>query len=290
MLDSAPMSLRFVYYALWIAPVPVLVCLAVLIFRRKLHREMPIFFSFALLQVATFATDFYFYHGSRSNYFYAYWTTAALGVAVGFGVLYEVFTGVFRPYAGLREFGNVLFRWAALVLALAAVLLAANSRPVPGSTRVFATIMNLMRSLELMQCGLVLLMLLCSSYLGITLRHRIFGIALGFGIIAAVDLIVVAVLSNFGLQAKAFVQISKMVAYNLSALLWMGYVYAGAVERRPEKQLIYAERWNFALATAMHPGNDSASLPRIEDTVERVWKQANGHSKNPKGPAHGADQ
>jgi hypothetical protein len=287
------MSLRFVYYALWIAPVPAFVYLAVLIFRRKLHREMPIFFSFALLQVATFATDFYFYHGSRSDYFYyfyAYWTTAALGVAVSFGVLYEVFTGVFRPFADLRAFGAVLFRWAALVLALAAILLAADSRPVPGSTHLFTVIMNLMRSVELMQCGLVLLMLLCSSYLGITLRHRIFGIALGFGIIAAVDLIVVAVLSNLGLQAKTFVQISKMATYNLSALLWMGYVYAGEVERRPEKQLIYAERWNFALATAMHPGNDAASLPQIEDTVDRVWKQANDHSRNPAGPSHGADQ
>jgi hypothetical protein len=290
MLNFAPMSLRFFYYALWIAPAAVFLCLAAVMLRRKLHKELPLFFAFVAIQVADFAIMFTAHQMSQRDYFYAYWTLAALGIAISFGVLYEVFTGVFRPYAGLREFGSVLFRWAAMVLALAAILLAANSRPVPGSTRVFATIMNLMRSLELMQCGLVLLMLLCSSYLGITLRHRIFGIALGFGIIAAVDLIVVAVLSNFGLQAKTFVQISKMVAYNLSALLWMGYVYAGEVERRPEKQLIYAERWNFALAAAMHPGNDVASLPQIEDTVERVWKQANGRSKNPQSPSDGADQ
>lgn len=289
MLNSAPMSLRYVYYALWIAPVAVFVCLAAMMLRRKLHKELPLFFAFVAIQVADFAIGFTAHQISQRDYFYAYWTMAALGTAISFGVLYEVFTGVFRPYAGLREFGGVLFRWAALVLALAAILLAADSRPMPGSTRVFATILNLMRSLELMQCGLVLLMLLCSSYLGITLRHRIFGIALGFGIIAAVDLIVVAVLSNFGLQAKTFVQISKMVAYNLSALLWMGYVYAGEVERRPEKQLIYAERWNFALAAAMNPGNDAASLPQIEDTVERVWKQANGRSKNPKDPSRGAE-
>ena len=67
-------------------------------------------------------------------------------------------------------------------------------------------------------------------------------------------------------------------------------VHAGESERQPEKQLIYAERWNFALATALNPGNDAASLPRIEDTVERVWRQTNGSSKNPKGPAGGADQ
>jgi hypothetical protein len=284
------MSRELVYYTLWITPAAGFVGLAGMMLRRRLHKELPLFFAFVVIQVADFAIGFSAYHISQRDYFYAYWTLAALGIAISFGVLYEVFTGVFRPFGDLREFGAVIFRWAALVLALAAILLAASSRPVPGSTQLFTVIMNLMRSVELMQCGLVLLMLLCSSYLGITLRHRIFGIALGFGIIAAVDLIVVAVLSNFGLQAKTFVQIGKMATYNLAALLWTGYVYAGEVERRPEKQLIYAERWNFALAAAMHPGNDAASLPRIEDTVERVWKQANGHSKNPKGPAHGADQ
>jgi hypothetical protein len=290
MLNFAPMSLRLVYYALWIAPVAVFACLAALMLRRKLHKELPLFFAFVIFQIADFAIGFTAYRISQRDYFYAYWTMAALGTAISFGVLHEVFAGVFRPFAGLRQFGGVLFRWAALVLALAAILLAADSRPMPGSTRVFTTIMSLMRSVELMQCGLVLLMLLCSSYLGIALRHRIFGIALGFGIIAAVDLILVALLSSFGLQAKVFVQISKMAVFNLSALLWMGYVHAGAVERQPEKQLIYAERWNFALATALHPGNDAVSLPRIEDTVERVWKQANGHSKNPKPPGHGVDQ
>lgn len=283
------MSLRIVYYVLWIAPVAVFVCLAAMMLRRKLHKEFPLFFAFVVFQVADFVVAFSAFHVSDRQYFYAYWTLAALSMSLCFAVLYEVFAGVFRPFADLREFGGVLFRWAALVLLLAAVLLMTTARP-PAKTQLFAVILNLTRSVEVMQCGLVLLMLLCSSYLGITLRHRIFGIALGFGIIAAVDLIVVAVLSNFGLQAKTFVQVSKMLAYNLSALLWVGYVYAGEVERRPEKQLIYAERWNFALATALHPGNDVASLPRIEDTVERVWKQANGHSKKPKGPADGADQ
>ena len=283
------MSLRIVYYALWIAPVPVMVCLAAMMVRRKLQKEFPLFFAFVVVQVADFAISFFTYHRSQQLYFYAYWTLAAVGILFGFGVLYEVFTAVFRPFADLREFGGVLFRWAAVVLAAAALLIASSSGPFPG-WRVFGVILNGVRSVEIMQCGLVLLMLLCSSYLGITLRHRIFGVALGFGVTAAMDLIAVVVFANFGWQSQTFFQISRMLAYNLSALLWMGYVYAGEVERRPEKQLIYAERWNFALATAMHSGNDAASLPRIEDTVERVWKQANGHSKNPKGPAHGADQ
>lgn len=289
MLTFAPMSLRFVYYALWIAPVPIFVCLAAMMVRRKLQKEFPLFFAFVAFQIADIAVGFFTYHRSQQLYFYAYWTLAAVGIGLGFGVLHEIFIAVFRPFADLREFGGVLFRWAAMVLAAAALLLAANSGSFPG-WHVVSVILNVMRSIEIMQCGLVLLLLLCSAYLGITLRHRIFGIALGFGVTAAMDLIAVAVFANFGSQSQTFFQLSRMAAYNLSALLWMGYVYAGESERRPSKQVSRAERWDYALAAALHPGSNSPSLPQIEDTVERVWKQANGHSKNPKGPAQGADQ
>lgn len=283
------MTLRSIYYVLWFVPVPVFVCLAVMMFRRKLHKQLPIFFGFAVFQVWMFLSDFYFYHHSTVQYFYSYWTTAAIGIGIGFGVIYEVFTVVFRPFIGLRELGAILFRWAALVLLLAAVLLATTARPA-GTSPLLATLLNGMRSVEVMQCGLVLLMLLCSSYLGLTLRHRIFGIALGFGIIAAVDLIAVTFLANLGEQAVTFVRLSKMVAYNLSALLWLGYVYAGEVECRPAKQLVYAERWDYALATALHPGEESPALPLIENVVERIWQQTNGHSKLPGNPPKTADQ
>lgn len=279
--------MRILYYGLWILPVPVFVCLALLMFRRKLHKEYPLFFAFATFQIADFAIGFTTYHLSQKLYFYAYWTLAAVGLAMGFGVLYEVFTAVFRPFANLREFGGVLFRWAALVLSAAALLMAASSGSFPG-WHVAAVILNGVRSVEVMQCGLVLLMLLCSAYLGITLRHRIFGIALGFGVIAAADLIIVAVFAKFGMESYTFFQVTRMAAYNFSALLWLGYIYSGELERQPTKQFSRAEQWNYALATAINPSIDSPSLPRIEDTVERVWKLTNGHAK-PGSSTHSAD-
>jgi hypothetical protein len=280
--------LRVLYYVLWIAPVPVFVCLAALMRRRKLAAEFPFFFAFVLFQVVDFAVVFYVYHRSQQQYFYAYWTLSAVGIGLGFGVLYEVFTGIFRPFADLRKLGAMLFRWAALVLLLAAAMLATASKPA-AQTPLFATILNLMRSIEVMQCGLVLLMLLCSSYLGVTLRHRIFGIALGFGLTAAIDLVAVALLANLGVQAKLFFQLSQMLAYNISALLWLGYVYAGEVECRA-KQSAFAERWDYALAGALHPAHASPSLPLIEESVERIWKQADDRSRHPDKPPSGADQ
>ncbi len=281
------MNLRYLYYALWIAPVPVFVCLAVLLRRRKAHQQMPLFFAFVIFQFIDFTITFYSYHRSQLEFFYAYFALAAVSIGLGFGVLYEVFSGVFHPLAELRQLGAVLFRWATLVLVLAAVLLATTAVPASGN-RIFATILNLERSVEVMQCGIVLLILLCSSYLGLTLRHRIFGIALGFGIMAAVDLIAVTMLASMGQQVATFIKLAKMVAYNLSALLWVGYVYAGRVEVEPAKRLAHAERWDYALAAVLHPGIDAPALPLIEDVVERVWAQANGKSHGDEGRSQNA--
>ncbi|MGZ4833118.1 MAG: hypothetical protein ACXVZQ_09335 [Terriglobales bacterium] len=283
------MSLRLLYYLLWIAPVPVFVGLSALMVRRKLAKEFPIFFAFVLFQVADFVIGFSTYQVSRGTYFYAYWILAAVGMALGFGVVYEVFTNVFQPFGDLRELGTILFRWASLVLLMAAIVLAVTARPA-ARTQVFATILNCVRSVEIMQCGLVLLMLLCSGYLGITLRHRLFGVALGFGIIAAADLIVVTVFANFGTAAGSLVQLGKMLSYNVAAGLWFAYIYAGTVERKPTKQFARAERWNYVLATAIHPGGDSPALPLIEHAVERVWKQANGRSDKGPDTAQSPDQ
>ncbi|MGZ4826460.1 MAG: hypothetical protein ACXVY9_03775, partial [Terriglobales bacterium] len=67
------MSLRLLYYLLWIAPVPVFVGLSALMVRRKLAKEFPIFFAFVLFQVADFVIGFSTYQVSRGTYFYAYW-------------------------------------------------------------------------------------------------------------------------------------------------------------------------------------------------------------------------
>ncbi len=288
MLPLALMHLRYIYYALWIAPVPVFLCLALLMVRRKLNGTLPLFFSFVIFEIAQFGVAFYTYHESWRLYFYLYWVLATMETAFAFGVLYEVFVGVFEPFADLRELGRIIFRWAALVLTLAATLLVTTAKPMPNATRLYAALVNLMRSVEVMQCGLVLLMLLCSAYLGITLKHRIFGIALGFGVIAAVDLIAVTVLANLGQQAATFVKLSKMGVYNLSALLWLGYLYAGELERKPTRQFAHAERWDYALAAALHPSEGTPSLPLIENAVERIFKQTNGHG--PDAPPPNADQ
>lgn len=189
--------LRAIYYFLWIAPAVTFSLLTYVMARRKLRASYPYFFSYAIFQVISFGVQFSTYHSSnRYAYFFAYWTLAALSVGLGFMVIYEVFREVFRPFDGLRDLGKVLFRWAAAVLVVAAaIMVLINGGASRGTDIAFSSVMALERSVRIMQCGLVLLMILCAPYVGLKWRHRVFGIGAGFGVLAAIDLIAVALVS-----------------------------------------------------------------------------------------------
>jgi len=277
--------LRAFYYMLWVTPAFVFTFLAMTMVRRGLRRQFPFFFSYTVFQVLLFLVQFAVYHNWRSLYFYEYWTGAALSIGLSFAVIYEVFTEVFRPFEGLRDLGGVLFRWATVVLILAAALitLTAANTPGPVSTRI---VIALERSVRVMQCGIVLLMILCAPYVGLRYRHRTFGVGLGFGILAAVDLIAVGVVARIGLSATSstFFNLARMSAFNFAAVLWTVYFLRPEPARQPALQLAPSERWDFALSAAMHPQSASPSLPLIMGVVDRAFERAGheGHSNDPR--------
>jgi hypothetical protein len=278
--------LRALYYVLWVAPALSFSVLAYIMAKREQRKDFPFFFSYAIFQVISFIIQFSTYHrGSPIQYFWAFWTLAALSVGIGFAVIYEVFTEIFRPFEGLRDLGTVLFRWAAAVLVVAAALMVLVAPAAP-SRMVLGAIVALERSVRVMQCGLVLLIILCAPYLGLKWRHRVFGIGAGFGILAAVDLLAIAAVGRFGLSAHSqmYYNLAKMAGYNTAAVMWCTYFLRPEPARLPALQLAPSERWDFALSSAMHPQSASPSLPLIMGVVDRAFERAGheGHSNDPR--------
>lgn len=267
------------YYGLWVLAPLMQAALAVIMVRRGLRRKFPFFFAYTVFQVIAFGLKFFFYHRSQLEYFYVYWTTGALSIVLAFAVIYEVFQHVFRPYAALRDMGAMLFRWAALVL-LGIAALMTLTMPQMETSRVLQAILALERSVRVTQCGLVLFLFLFSPFLGISSRHHMFGIALGFGIFSSVDLILVTLLAQ-GLPVAPYFSLVKSAAYNVTVLVWSWYLLSPEPARRLARFPV-ADRWNFALAGVLHPEGETSFLPSIEHTVDRVFAKSNG-----KGNGHG---
>ena len=269
------MALVLLKYGLWIGGWALSLAVVVTLLRRKLRGEFPLFFAYAAFQVVSVPVHFAVYQwGSYANYFYAYWVSTALATGLELAVLYEIFQHAFRPYVALRGLASMIFRWAGLVLLMVAVI-TALSAPL-GQSPLITAILSLERSIRMMQCGLLILMLFFSPQLGLSWRSHLFGIAAGFGGYAAVSLTLVSLRAQLGIPSDSAYTLINSGAYTLAAATWFAYLLAPEPARRAVRVQPVPDQWDFALQGIGRTQAPESFLANMEKTVDRVLNEANG--------------
>jgi hypothetical protein len=257
-----------VVFCLWGAQPILESAVAVIFWRRKLHRQFPAFFWFLLAQVTNFAIIFPLWlTGSHTLYFWFFWLGEAVNAVLGFKVIHEIFLDVFRPYHTLKDLGTLLFKWAGVVLLLLS-LVVAFSNSLDGDPLVHA-LATLQRSVRVVQVGLVIFLLLFSRFLGVSRRQICFGISLGFGLLASVDLILMA-LNLGGFVADENLNLIDMAACNLAILVWFGYSLSRKALRQATVNHLQTQRWEQGLADLQTPVASDSLIPMFEGMVERA--------------------
>jgi hypothetical protein len=256
---------------------------------RKLHRLFPIFFSYLIFEVFVFGLTFTTYHTDNYPlYFYSYWICAGISLILGFKVIHEIFLDIFRPYHALKDLGSILFKWAALVMLLVAGVVAAASTVVSAGPLIQA-IITIQRCVRVIQVGLILFLLVFPRYLGISWRQHSFGIALGFGGFAAIELVAVALRASVHVEAIT-ADLSNMLAYNVSILVWLFYMVTESPVRKLDSTLLMSQRWDHSLGEIQRPQSADSLIPMFEGMVERAFSRS-GEVENipdlpmPKKPA-----
>jgi hypothetical protein len=251
---------------LWLAQPALKLVILVTMFRRKLHVRYPLFFSYLAYGVLVTALLFAV-RGSYRAYFYAYWSTTAVSAMLIMGVVYELFTAMFRQHHALRDFGSMLFRWAVVMVAmLAALLLFTGINPTKNS--IVNSIMNLDRSVGVMECGMLLFLVLFSPYLKIAWRHQICGIALGFGLHATARMLLLSQWIHGTFGAK-YLNTLTMMAYDWTLLIWLVYAFMKVPADVVPNMLLRPQRWNEALLDMANPAQEPV-LMGIEGIVDRT--------------------
>jgi hypothetical protein len=266
------MHLRLADYVLWFATPLIQAGVLVAMFRRGLHREYPFFFNYTVLQVISVPVLAILFYKSYAVYYYAYYVNVGLSVLLSFAVLQEIFKDAFRPYENLRDLSLILFRWCALVVLLVGVMWAINTGHQSDINGTVTDAMMLAdRSLRLMQCGLVFFLILFSSYLGLPHRSLLFGISLGFGFFAAVNMLVATAVSRHGLLTSAALSRINGLAYLVSVCIWLGYTLATApvTSQATADSPLRTKDWNVALDEVRVLPADSL-LDSMDRTVERL--------------------
>jgi hypothetical protein len=252
--------------ALWLAQPLLKIVILVMMVRRKLYGRYPLFFSYLAYTVLVTALLFAV-RGSYRAYFYAYWSTDAVANMLILGVVYELFTSMFKQHHALRDFGNMLFRWAVVMAAMLAGLLLFSGMN-PSKNSVVNTIMNLDRSVGVLQCGMLLFLVLFSPHLKISWRHQISGIALGFGLNSAARMLLLSQWIH-GVFGAKYLNTLSMLAYDWTLLIWLAYACMPAPKETTPNMLLRPQRWNEALFDASHPSQEPV-LMGIEGIVDRT--------------------
>lgn len=253
---------------------------AVVLWRRGLHKKFPVFFAYLLTKIGIFLTIFPLYRHYYEWYFWLFWLGEALMAILGFKVIHEIFVDVFRPYQQLKDLGTVAFKWAFVVMLLVSVVVAFSNSAARDP--LVQAVLTLQGSVRLVQFGLIMFLLLFSRFLGISRRQLSFGIALGFGFFAGTELVLLALASGRFLNREGF-DLANMVAYNLSFIIWFGYSLVRNEARQSAANPLQTHRWEQGLADIQHPAASDSLIPMFESMVERAISRSSNQDELP-GP------
>ncbi len=253
----------------WLAGPLLQITLLTFMARNDLRKMFPRFFSYILFQTIKSACLFVAHQFFPDNYFYAYWTGNAVSVIFAIAVMDEILRCLFKEYGGVQLLGTTIFRWSCGLLLLLAILGAMTTAGV-GGDRVVAVVFAFDRGLRLMQVGLfLLLMILCRIFRDFW-KQQVFGIALGFGIFASVELILVSFATWYGDGHAATISLLKSTAYNGVTLLWIGYL-----KREPQLVPSISRTLSPLPTLSLAPADPEASFMfRVEQAVDRVLSRS----------------
>lgn len=267
-------KIRIMFYALWIAHPVLLTVIAASMFHRGQHRAFKFFFAYVVTQILTFAVIFPTYLYNPAAFFYISWFSTAISVALGFQVIHEAFLDVFRPFHTLRDLGTVLFKWAGLVMLLVAGVVSVSTNS-PDTAPWVQAIMTAQRCLRIIQVGMVMFLLFFARYLGVSRKQHSFGIALGFGAFAVVELTLIASWAGHHVGDVAMGLIN-MGAYNCTLLIWLGYMLVKSPAREASSVLLKPQRWEQSISDIQHPFAGDSLIPMFEGMVDRALSRTQG--------------
>ena len=163
-------------------------------------------------------------------YFYVYWVGFAISTILSLYVILSIFRLAMAPLKGLRTLGMLVFRWAAAIsIALATAI---GFAPHESAVSLFSGIFSEFQQITGV-ITLCLLLFVCFAIkpLGLTFRSRIFGVALGLGIIATMDLSGAAWLAH---RPELYSRINLLFAAGgvLGLMTWSAYFLLPEPKRR----------------------------------------------------------
>jgi len=258
--------------------------LAFVFWKKGLQKRFPALNSYLLLRVCStpvllallYLQAQPWGHHYFPYYFFSSWGVYIASAIILFFVTLEIFRSVLSSFSGLMRLGTIVFRWVALVSAVASLGSVSYTHPTFALLPDFA--LALLRSVSILELCLLAFLCLCINALQLSVRDLAFGFGLGFGLMSANDLIFSALTSSDS-RLDSPMQRAYLVVTLLIVGSWTAYC---ALPERASKPVVMPAsstiyRWN-EIASALGHGTKVAVrqpangffLTDVERVVEKV--------------------
>jgi hypothetical protein len=214
--------------------------------RRGLVGQFPFFFTYTLLLPARDAI-LYFLPQPGDRYSSVFWWGDGTAILLSLAIIFEITWHFVRPYPFLRLFLKILWI-SALVIGLAALAMLIWTKGPAGADVALEWMILTERSARFLQVSLLVVAIAMMSRLGLNWRNYALGIAAGFGVYAALDLVLLELRAHLHVISDSTFVLLRSASYNLGVLIWAFYFLrprnGDPVDRLPGTDVA---NWNDAL-------------------------------------------
>jgi hypothetical protein len=224
--------------------------LVVLLIRRKVYREYPIFFGYILSSILIMAIKLSLIGGDYLIFFKVYWISEAFYAVATLFVLHEAFRRVFLEFYELSWFW-LLFPGVVAIIAAFAITHALRNPPTQ-APQIIGVILSFGNAVNYFKVGLFGLFFLLVLLFGLRWQSYPFGIVLGFAASGFGSWLVYALRSEFGTKFNIGLKYAIPVAYLCGVAFWLSTfirpaapesTYGWLATQTPEEMLEVVQRY-----------------------------------------------
>jgi hypothetical protein len=186
--------------------------------------------SFICIPLNTFSGHGIERHLAYQVYFYVYWISFAFEAILSLLVIYGIFKLAMAPLKGLQTLGMLVFRWVAAISVAVAIGVAVSPH-TSGIHFMTAMITQLQQTSSILTLCLLLFVCFAIRPMGLTFRSRIFGVSLGLGFLATINLVNSAWIAHNPNMYSLFSVVNGL-AVVLTLLTWSAYFAFPEPKRR----------------------------------------------------------
>jgi hypothetical protein len=185
-------------------------------FQEKLFRPFPIFYAYLLFVAVNEFVRFFVYHWYDGHYGQVYWVTQFLSLAIGSGIILEIYRVALRSFPGAARMARYL-----LLIVFGAIFARAFTNSPVGMFASFAEdSLQLERNLRIVQALAILTLVSLFAWYAIPFGRNLKGILIGYSLFIGMSILRFVLWSYSGNQPGPFWVYAQTVAYLFVLAIW----------------------------------------------------------------------